>query len=180
MAPHQFFGQLGVAGEAERGPAPLLDLPRPHHARADGGAGLGPAGEGEQLLRRQTRDGDLEVDAVKDGAGELAPVPVQLRGGADALLHGVAREPAGAGVGRQDQQDPGGVGDGPGRAAHDDLSVLQRRPQALRQVAPELRKLVQKKNAPMLPDGRVQPLPGTRSLTVILSGNTSIRSTNVR
>ena len=34
--------------------------------------------------------------------------------------------------------------------------------------------------APMLPDGRVHPLPGTRSLTAILSGNTSIRSTNVR
>ena len=102
VAPYRFFGQLGVAGEAERGPAPLLDLPRPHYARADGGAGLGPAGEGEQLLRRQMRDGDLEVDAVEDGTGELAPVPVQLRGGADALLHGIAREPAGAGVGRQD------------------------------------------------------------------------------
>ena len=55
-------------------------------------------------------DGDVHVDAVEEGAGELFLVVVDLGAGAGAFVSGVAEIAARAGVHGGDEHEVGGVG----------------------------------------------------------------------
>lgn len=110
----------GGVGEAGGGAgAGLAD------AFGDGGGALAPAALAEEVGAGDGFGFDPEVDAVEEGSGETRLVAADDSGGAFAAgaVPGVA--PAGAGIGRQGEEEAGGEPDDSGGAGDDDVSGLQ-------------------------------------------------------
>src|SRR6266545_1213129 len=111
----------GTAGVVDH--APAAEVLRSHGGvdRGRGGGaetllleearGLNPLGDdpsrlsgaGAQLPQADRRDLDVQVDAVEERAGHPAPVALDERGRAEALVAGVSEMAAGAGVHRGQQ-----------------------------------------------------------------------------
>src|SRR5690606_6109643 len=101
-APELGAGEVGVeaALARERG------LARRGHAPGDDGAGLARRG-GEELVAREPRDRQVEVDAVQERPRQPRRVAHELRPRADAGLRVVVEgPPAGAGVAGRDELEP--------------------------------------------------------------------------
>ena len=142
--------QLGLAhGGVAQGPlravALGLDGPGLGHPGPDGGRGLPGAAVGQSL---KLQGGDLgeEVDAVQQGAGELAQILLHLLGGAPAPAGGVAVPAALAGVHGAQQLEAAGVGLHRGGADHGDHPVLHGLAEDFDDVLVKLRQLVQEED----------------------------------
>jgi|GEM_PF-4851914 len=105
------------------------------------GGHLGELGEG---------DGgnlDVQVDAVKQRAGDLAEVLLDLGRRARAGAAGIGPVSAGAGVHGGDEDEVGGEGGAVHCPADGDLALLQRLAENLQGLAVELGHLVEESNA---------------------------------
>jgi hypothetical protein len=111
-----------------------------------------------QLVSRQARNDQPEVDAIQQRPRELRGVGLEPVTPADALPNGVALEAARTRVRRSDEREPGRELDGPHHPGHHDAPVLHRLAQPLDRVAAELGELVQEQDAMM----RERHLTGTQ------------------
>ena len=143
---HKFLcSEVGVAGARPSGAARGA-CPRPLDARPD------PFGRfrrprGLEVGPRERAHRDVQVDPIEQGAGDPAGVARALPRVAGAGPPRVARETAGAGIARRDEQHVAGKDAGAADANDRDRSFLERLADRLERVAPELRKLVEEEDA---------------------------------
>ena len=129
-------------------PAGALPLPCQSHALSDHGARLAAlALDGDKLLGRQPRHGDMQVDSVQDRAGKVASVPGQSGGRTAALFHRVTCEAAGAGVAGRHHQALGRIDDGADGPADRYVAILERLAQSFYHVARKLGKFVEEEHS---------------------------------
>lgn len=122
-----------------------LDVP----GRRDPGSGRGRVVSGQCRCVQGgglAGDGDVQVDAVQQRAGELSPVALDLLRGAPAAAAGVPEKAARAGVHGGDQLEARRKTHGVAGPGDDDMPALQRLAQHLQDLAIELGQLIQKKH----------------------------------
>ena len=102
-----------------------------------------------QLVFREPRHAQPQVDPVEQRTGELLPVLVHTIGPAAAVATRIALEPARARIRGSDQGEPSRELDRAHRPGHDDAAILERLPQSLDRVATELGELVEEQHAVM-------------------------------
>ena len=88
----------GVGGDAFGFKTANLDLPRLRDPLANNSGGFAGGAFGGQLAEVNQRDFDMDVDAVKQGAGDLLAVVFDLSDGAAALPFTVSVKTAGVWV----------------------------------------------------------------------------------
>src|SRR3954467_8283349 len=96
---------MRVACDAHRLVPVELALPRFDDPRADGCRRLALV-RTEQLMLREPRDRQPQVDPVEQRAGELRAIPAEMIVAAGAVAHGIAAEPTRARVCRGDESEP--------------------------------------------------------------------------
>ncbi len=138
--------QFGVDVHAGLLPALLLPPPRRENANANRLGRFRPVLAG-QVLRRDRRHLQHEVDAIAKRARQPAAVALDFTGRAAARADGVAQVAAGAGVHRRHQHEAGGENSRARRARDRDPAFLQRLPQHLEDPAIELRHFVEEQHA---------------------------------
>src|SRR5439155_8510207 len=90
---------------------------------------------------------NVDVDAVKQGTGNLRNVPLDKRGSTRALARGIIEISAGAGIHGGGQHKARGESKRQAGAGDSHVAVLQRLSQDLEYVALELRQLVEEEHA---------------------------------
>jgi hypothetical protein len=141
-------GEVGVARHTEPRPAPAL----PVAGLLDPGSrdrGRLARRRTEQLLLREPRDAQADVDPIQERSRQLVPVELDAVGPADALLHAVAVEAARTRVGGRDEREPGGELHGSDGARDDDTTVFERLPKSLDGIATELGELIEEQDPVM-------------------------------
>ncbi len=101
----------------------------------------------QQVLLRHGGHLDLDVDAVEQGAGNLAAIARHLVRRTAAFAVVVAEVAAGAGIHRRDELELGLEIGAPRRARDGDASALQRFAQHFQYAAVELGQLVEEQHA---------------------------------
>ncbi len=149
------IGQMAMGaqpGQVEKGVggalALELDIPRCRNAAGSRLAGFAVIRRGIEL-GALAGHGNVQVDAVEQGPGELAAVTLDLIGATAAAPAGVAEKPARAGVHGRHQLEAGRETDlvaGPG---DHDVAAFQGLAKHFQHAAVELGQLVQKQNAMM-------------------------------
>lgn len=141
---------LAQAGQLEKGVgtalALLLSFACGSHLPCDVGTGGAVVGAVRER-RGFTGDGQVQVDAIKQRAGELVAVALDLVAAASTATGGVAMVAAGAGVHRRHQLEAGREADlvlGPG---DHDFARFQGLAQHFQHAPLELRQLIQKQHA---------------------------------
>ena len=114
---------------------------------AVGGAVVLGGGGVAQLFGRDAVDGDVQVDAVEQGAGEFLAVAGDLVGGVGAGAVGVAVVAARAGVHGSNELEGGGVVAFHGGAREGDVAVFEGFAQHFEDAAVEFGQFVQKEDA---------------------------------
>lgn len=131
----------GGVGEACGGAvAGLVD------ARGDGGGGLAPVALAEEVGTGDGFDFHAQVDAVEEGSGQACLVAADECGRAFAAgaVQGVPS--AGAGVGREGEEEAGGEAYDPGGTGDDDVSGFEGLTEGVEGLAGELGGLVEKQD----------------------------------
>ena len=147
-APHIARAHVRVGTHALPALEPVaLNRPRSLHPRARSrrSSPAAPARRGPATQRPGPRDGCRSGPAADP---RFVPGSATMRcGEAVTLAHRIAAAAAGARIHRRRQHEPRGIREADGRAAERDHPVLERLSQHLEDVAPELRKLVEKEHA---------------------------------
>ncbi len=165
---HHPFRKFCVAGKPCTCPSFSLQFPGISDANGDRSARFGSrVFHLNQFFRQKAGNRNMKIDPVKDRSGDLPLVALKLRNGTGTLFHRVASPSAGAGIACSDEKDPAGVCHGTRRPAHGDPSVLERLPEAFKQVSAKLREFIEEKHPPM---GEAY-LAGTESRSSSTDGN---------
>src|SRR5207247_1563722 len=125
-----------------------LPLTRRDHPAADDARPLSRR-RAKEFVLGEARDREAEVDPIQQRARQSMPVPVLLIRPTPADLARIAGEAARTGVGGRDQREPGGERHRSAGAGHDDRPVLERLPERLDRIAPELRQLIEEQDTAM-------------------------------
>jgi len=134
-----FARHVGVALEIRAFEARLLQSARIDDAGADHFGGFAGAAGVEHFVLRETRDFDVDVDAVQEGTGDALQIFLDHLLAARTGFDGVAEVAAGTGVHGGDHHDAGGVGHGAGDAGNRDVAVFQGLTQHFEDVATKFR-----------------------------------------